>query len=84
MGALPATQSTVLRGLAPHGHVWPVRRLNYLTGRRLYANDDYLTESIKDPQAKIVAGFENQQMPQSDDLTDENIADIIAYIKTLR
>ncbi|HKI53060.1 MAG TPA: cytochrome c oxidase subunit II [Anaerolineales bacterium] len=53
-------------------------------GTTVVANDDYLTESIKSPQAKIVAGFENQQMLQFDSLTDENIADIIAYIKTLR
>jgi len=52
-------------------------------GTTVPADDAYLAESIKAPQAKIVAGFENQQMIQFN-LTDEQIADIIAYIKTLR
>lgn len=52
-------------------------------GTTVPADDAYLAESIKAPQAKIVAGFENQQMIQFS-FTDEQIADIIAYIKTLR
>jgi len=47
------------------------------------ADEAYLTESIKAPQAKIVAGFENQLMPTYG-FPDEDIADIVAYIKTLR
>jgi hypothetical protein len=46
-------------------------------------DEDYIHESIKAPQEKIVAGFENQLMPTYS-FTDEQIADIIAYIKTLR
>ena len=52
-------------------------------GTVVTVDDAYLHESIKTPQAKIVAGFENQLMPTYD-FTDEQIADIIAYIKTLR
>jgi cytochrome c oxidase subunit 2 len=52
-------------------------------GSSIKADDAYLAESIKAPQAKIVAGFENQQMIQFN-LSDEQIADIIAYIKTLK
>lgn len=52
-------------------------------GTTVIADEAYLAESIHDPQAKIVAGFESQLMP-SYDFTDEQIADIIAYIKTLR
>ena len=52
-------------------------------GSTVVADDAYIHESIKAPQAKIVAGFENQLMPAYD-FTDEQIADIIAYIKTLR
>ncbi len=52
-------------------------------GATLTADDAYLTESIKSPQAKIVAGFEAQQMVLFP-LTDEQIADIVAYIKTLK
>ena len=52
-------------------------------GTVVTVDDAYLHESIKTPQAKIVADFENQLMPTYD-FTDEQIADIIAYIKTLR
>ena len=53
-------------------------------GTTVLADDAYLAESIKDPQAKIVAGFENVQMIAFPNLTDEQIADIVAYIRTLR
>jgi len=52
-------------------------------GSTVVVDDAYMHESISAPQAKIVAGFENQLMPAYG-FTDEQIADIIAYIKTLR
>jgi len=52
-------------------------------GTTVLADDDFLYESIHEPQAKIVAGFEGQQMPPYG-FSDEQIADIIAYIKTLK
>jgi cytochrome c oxidase subunit 2 len=52
-------------------------------GSVVTADDEYIHESIAAPQEKIVAGFENQLMPTYG-FTDEQIADIIAYIKTLK
>ncbi|HEY3474396.1 MAG TPA: cytochrome c oxidase subunit II [Anaerolineales bacterium] len=52
-------------------------------GSVVTADEEYIHESIVAPQAKIVAGFENQLMPVYQ-FTDEQVADIIAYIKTLR
>lgn len=52
-------------------------------GTTVIADEAYIAESIHDPQAKIVEGFETQLMP-SYGFTDEQIADIVAYIKTLR
>lgn len=52
-------------------------------GGTVIADDAFLAESILQPQATIVAGFEGQQMPAYS-FTDEQIADIIAYIKTLK
>jgi len=52
-------------------------------GTTVTADDDFLAESIKDPQAKIVAGFETQLMPTYT-FSDEQVADLVAYIKTLR
>jgi cytochrome c oxidase subunit II len=47
------------------------------------ADEAYIHESIKAPQAKIVKGFENQLMPTYG-FNDEQINDLVAYIKTLR
>ncbi len=52
-------------------------------GRTVTANEAYLTESIKDPNAKIVNGFPANVMPHFD-LTDQQIAAIVAYIETLK
>ena len=52
-------------------------------GSVVVADEAYLTESIKTPQEKIVAGFETQLMPTYG-FTDEQIANIVAYIKTVR
>jgi len=53
-------------------------------GSTVSADEAYIAESIKAPQAKIVAGFEGQLMPTTYGFTDDQIADIVAYIKTLR
>ncbi len=54
-------------------------------GSTVTADETYLTESIKDPAAQIVQGYQNV-MPASiaQLMTDAQISDIIAYIKTLR
>ena len=52
-------------------------------GSTVPGDEAYLTESIKSPQAKIMAGYETQLMPTYG-LTDEQIADIVAFIKTLK
>jgi cytochrome c oxidase subunit 2 len=52
-------------------------------GSTIVADEAYLAESIKAPQAKIVDGFETQLMPTYG-FTDEQIADIVAYLKTIK
>lgn len=52
-------------------------------GTTVTADDAYITESIKTPQAKIVAGFDTQKMPTYG-FSDDQIAAIVAYIKTLK
>lgn len=52
-------------------------------GTTVTADEAYLHESIKAPQAKIVKGFENQLMPTYG-FTDEQINDIVTYLKTLK
>jgi len=75
-----------INGAAGIGPTWfgLFGRQEELTGgSSVVADEAYIHESIKAPQAKIVAGFENQLMPTYG-FTDEQISDIVAYIKTLR
>ena len=46
-------------------------------------DEAYIRESIKNPQQKITVGFENTPMPVFP-VTDEEIEQLIAYIKTLK
>lgn len=54
-------------------------------GTTVNVDEAYLKESIINPSAKLVQGFQNL-MPNTyrDQLTDEQIADIIEFIKSLR
>lgn len=53
-------------------------------GRTVIADDAYLRESILDPNAKIVSGFEPNIMPNfKGQLTEENVIQLIAFIKSL-
>jgi cytochrome c oxidase subunit II len=53
-------------------------------GRTVLADDAYLRESILDPNAKIVAGFEPNVMPNfKGQLSEENVIQLIGYIKSL-
>jgi cytochrome c oxidase subunit 2 len=53
-------------------------------GTTVTVDDAYLIESIQEPGAKIVNGFTNIMPDLSDQLTDEQIADLIAYIRSLQ
>jgi cytochrome c oxidase subunit II len=53
-------------------------------GRTVLADDAYLRESILDPNAKIVNGFEANVMPQfKGQVSEENVIQLIGYIKSL-
>jgi cytochrome c oxidase subunit 2 len=52
-------------------------------GTTVIADEAYIIESIRQPQAKIVKGFESQQMVQYS-FTDDELAALLAYIKTLK
>ena len=48
-------------------------------------DDNYIMESIKQPEAKLVTGYPAKTMPAYEgQLTDEDIANLITYIKTLK
>jgi hypothetical protein len=52
-------------------------------GSTVVANDAFIAESILDPKAKEVAGFAPTVMPPYA-LSETEIANIIAYLKTLK
>jgi cytochrome c oxidase subunit II len=47
------------------------------------ADENYLHESIVNPGAKVVAGFDNVMPTYAGSLSDREISALIAYIKTL-
>jgi cytochrome c551/c552 len=55
-------------------------------GTTVTVDDEYIQESIVDPNAKIVEGFQPNLMPQNfgDTLSESDIEAIIAYIKSLQ
>ncbi|WKZ34551.1 MAG: cytochrome c oxidase subunit II [Anaerolineales bacterium] len=55
----------------------------FADGTSAVADDAYIVESILDPKAKEVAGYSPTSMPPYV-FTDEEIANIIAYLKTLK
>ena len=55
--------------------------IELLDGTVIIADDAYLTRAIADPAADLRAGF-NLQMP-TNRLTDDEIADIVAYINEI-
>jgi cytochrome c oxidase subunit 2 len=55
-------------------------------GTKVVADDAYLEESIRNPNAKIVSGFLPNVMPASlaGQMTDAQIKDLIAYMNSLK
>jgi mono/diheme cytochrome c family protein len=51
-------------------------------GTTVVADTAYLVESIVDPAARLVAGYEQQLMPVNR-LTDDEVALVVAYIEAL-
>ncbi len=52
-------------------------------GSTIIADDNYLRESIVNPRARIVAGFAPIMPTYKGQLSEEQISDLIAYIKSL-
>jgi hypothetical protein len=46
--------------------------------------DAYIEQSIREPAKFIVSGFQDLMPPTFKDLTAADVADLIAYLKTLK
>ena len=55
-----------------------------MDGRTVIADDNYLRESIVNPQAKVVLGFQPIMPTFQGTVSEENLMQLIAYIKTLK
>ncbi len=55
-----------------------------LDGRIVTADEAYLRESILNPRAKVVAGYAPEMPTFQGQVTEENLVELIAYIKSLR
>ena len=57
-----------------------------IDGTTVEVNDEYLRESIVDPNAKVVENFTPNLMPSTygNSLSDSDVDAIIAYIKSLQ
>ena len=53
-------------------------------GRVVTADENYIRESIVDPSAKIVAGYENIMPTFRGEVDEEDVFELIAYIKSLK
>lgn len=53
------------------------------SGQSVTVDENYIRESILDPKAKVVAGFQPVMPSFQGQLSDDDIASIIAYLKTL-
>jgi cytochrome c oxidase subunit 2 len=60
------------------------RPVHLRDGRTVIADDDYVRESIYDPGAKIVAGYENIMPTFRGQVSEEEVIQLIAYFKTLK
>ena len=52
-------------------------------GATVIANEDYLRESILDPRAKIVSGYQPIMPTFKGLVSEEGLLQLIAYIKSL-
>jgi cytochrome c oxidase subunit 2 len=52
-------------------------------GGQVVADDAYIRESILNPQAKVVAGFQPVMPTYQGLLSEENVMQLLAYVKTL-
>jgi len=53
-------------------------------GRKVVADENYLRESIMNSQAKVVQGFQPIMPAFQGMVSEENLMQLIAYIKTLK
>src|SRR5262249_19751594 len=59
------------------------RQVKFADGRTLTADETYVRESILTPSAKVVAGWEPIMPTFQGQVTEEQLVQLIAYLKSL-
>jgi cytochrome c oxidase subunit 2 len=59
-------------------------QVELIGGTKVMADENYIRESVMDPMSKVVKGFAPQMPTFRGVLTDEEVNQLIAYIKTLK
>jgi len=59
------------------------KKVNLENGQTLTADEDYIRDSILNPQAKIVAGFQPIMPTFQGQISEEGLLQLVAYIKSL-
>ena len=59
-------------------------QVRLMDGRTVVADENYLRESIMNPQAKVVLGYQPIMPTFQGTVSEENLMQLIAYIKTLK
>ena len=78
----PATSRTPQA--AVHGSAASRQRSRSTTAARVVADENYLRESSHEPQAKVVQGFQPIMPTFQGQVSEENLLQLIAYVKTLK
>jgi cytochrome c oxidase subunit 2 len=55
-----------------------------MDGRKVVVDENYIRESVMNPQAKIVLGYQPIMPTFQGTVSEENLLQLIAYIKTLK
>jgi cytochrome c oxidase subunit 2 len=78
-----ATCHAVAGGLGPQLGGLIGKTVSFQDGSSTVADEGYVRDSILNPQARVVAGFPPVMPTFQGQLSEENLMDLIAYIKTL-
>ena len=83
MAAPPATCS-ISKDAVQYCAAYTTNRYSWTMGARSLADDSYIRESILDPNAKVVSGFQPNIMPNfKGQLSEEQVIQLIAFVKSL-
>jgi cytochrome c oxidase subunit 2 len=72
-----ATRAPLLAGIVG-------RRIALASGGSIVADDAYIRESIVDPMAKVTAGYQPMMPTYKGQLTEEQILELVAYVRSMR